>query len=94
MEFSIGNLLVAMGAGVFGVAIGGLASFIFVEILIFVGVAILAGGGEGASSTMLPSAHTVPMSPAGHAASPQQPGLAVKASWPRVEIRLPRGWLE
>jgi hypothetical protein len=48
MEFSIVNLFAAMGAGVFGVAIGALTSFVFVGILILVGVAVqVSGAGPG-----------------------------------------------
>jgi hypothetical protein len=45
MEFSFVNLLIAMAAGIFGVAIGGLASFIFVGFLVFIGAGVLAAGG-------------------------------------------------
>lgn len=48
MAFSITDLVVAMGAGIFGVAIGGLPSFIFVGFLIFFGVAAQALTGDAA----------------------------------------------
>lgn len=44
MEFSLVSLVVAMAAGVFGVAIGALPAFIFVGLLIFLGLGI---GGDG-----------------------------------------------
>jgi hypothetical protein len=42
------GLLIAMAVSIFGVAIGALASFIFVGVLILVAVAIIAGGGSDA----------------------------------------------
>lgn len=46
MDFSLVNLIATMGAGIFGVAIGALPSFIFVGILILFGVASQALTGD------------------------------------------------